>query len=387
MSNTAILRLVLSQISIPFKVKFRHASAERTETSSIWVEAISSDGVTGYGESCPRPYVTGETIETAQGFFSRYQNKICNEIDSLSTMHQWMVKYQIELNANPAAWCAIELAILDMLAKQEGKTIESFLEISPLQGSYQYSAVLGDADVVSFKSSLAQYLHQGFTDFKVKLSGNLERDQVKIAEIRKCKNNALSVRVDANNLWSSSGEAIAYLRLLDFPFFAVEEPLKPNSYSELAVIAEVLHCKIILDESFLRIEQFAKLEQSPNSWLINLRVSKMGGLLRSLAIIESARTLGIALIVGAQVGETSLLTRAGLAAAQAARDILKAQEGAFGTHLLEKDICDLPLMFTKAGLLDCSKYPELNAPGFGITLSKKLDFISPTHSCTKNWSE
>jgi L-alanine-DL-glutamate epimerase-like enolase superfamily enzyme len=102
----------------------------------------------------------------------------------------------------------------------------------------------------------------------------------------------------------------------------------------------------------------------------------MGGLLRSLAIIESARKLDIGLIVGAQVGETSLLTRAGLTAAQAAQDLLKAQEGAFGTHLLESDICSPPLMFAKAGLLNVANYPALIKPGLGFTFQEKPTFIS-----------
>jgi hypothetical protein len=86
--------------------------------------------------------------------------------------------------------------------------------------------------------------------------------------------------------------------------------------------------------------------------------------------------LGIGLIVGAQVGETSLLTRAGLTAAQATQGLLVAQEGAFGTHLLESDICNPPLMFAKAGLLDTTNYPNLIKPGLGFTFQEKPDFIS-----------
>ena len=38
--------------------------------------------------------------------------------------------------------------------------------------------------------------------------------------------------------------------------------------------------RIVLDESFLRIEQLASLRDDPPGWLLNIRVSKMGGLLR-----------------------------------------------------------------------------------------------------------
>jgi hypothetical protein len=72
------------------------------------------------------------------------------------------------------------------------------------------------------------------------------------------------------------------------------------------------------------------------------------------------------MIVGAQVGETSLLTRAALTVAHAGRDRLVAQEGAFGTHLLTADVCNPPLMFGPGGVLDVSSFPSLQGPGFGI---------------------
>jgi L-alanine-DL-glutamate epimerase-like enolase superfamily enzyme len=178
----------------------------------------------------------------------------------------------------------------------------------------------------------------------------------------------LRVRVDANNLWRSADEAIWFLRALDYPFFAVEEPIAPNQYGELARVADELRCQIVLDESFLRASQFEQLVDTRGRWLVNVRVSKMGGLLRSLHVIDGARSAGIGIIVGAQVGETSLLTRAALTIAQAASDILLAQEGAFGTLLLEREVCDPPLMFGAGGVLDVAAYPSLAQPGFGVTV-------------------
>jgi L-alanine-DL-glutamate epimerase-like enolase superfamily enzyme len=78
----------------------------------------------------------------------------------------------------------------------------------------------------------------------------------------------------------------------------------------------------------------------------------MGGLLRSLAIAEECRKRGIKFIIGAQVGETSILTRTAISLANAYRDNLIAQEGAYGTHLLEHDITDSPIMFSKNGVVN-----------------------------------
>ena len=86
-----------------------------------------------------------------------------------------------------------------------------------------------------------------------------------------------------------------------------------------------------------RTDQLDRLADAPARWIVNVRVSKMGGLIRSLALIEAARSRGVLLIVGAHVGETSLLTRAALTIADHAGARLLAQEGAVGTHLLETD--------------------------------------------------
>ena len=50
-------------LQIPFKVAFSHASASRDTTHSLWVEVTLHDGSVGYGEGCPRDYVTGETLQ------------------------------------------------------------------------------------------------------------------------------------------------------------------------------------------------------------------------------------------------------------------------------------------------------------------------------------
>jgi hypothetical protein len=96
--------------------------------------------------------------------------------------------------------------------------------------------------------------------------------------------------------------------------------------------------------------------------------------------VESARSAGLKLIIGAQVGETSLLTRAALTVADASRDILIAQEGAFGDLLLEEDICSEPLVFGPGGRLDVGERFRGQA-GFGLVVgSDRITDWSGIHS-------
>ncbi|HEY5603222.1 MAG TPA: enolase C-terminal domain-like protein [Gammaproteobacteria bacterium] len=364
------IQLAIHDLKIPFKVSFKHASAERSQTQSILVEARSTDGLVGYGESCPREYVTGESIASVHQFFERHRPAIASSIQDLAGLKAWSAAHRDVIDKNPAAWCAIELALLDLLAKQNNQSVEALLSLPELTGAFHYSAILGDGNIDTIIKQFQQYRVLGFTDYKVKLSGDREKDQQKLQLINVEGGGKYRIRVDANNLWQGSKAAIDYMRELKVSVYAIEEPLVCKDIPALATLGEALNIPIILDESFTCCHQFPLLDIAPpHRWIINVRVSKMGGLLRALDIIQQAGERNISVIVGAQVGETSILTRAALTVANVAHDILIAQEGAFGTLLLAQDICEPSLMWGKRGALDIESLRFNEAKGFGLMIN------------------
>ncbi len=360
------LRSVTMQpLRIPFRQVFTHASATRATTEAILVRAESVCGLVGVGEGCPRRYVTGETVDSAEEFFSRYHAEWMR-LSSLEALREWVMHHAHDIDLNPAAWCAVELACLDVLGQQLQKPIDVLLGGRPLAGPFQYTAVLGAEHPAAFGQQLRQYLSAGFVDFKLKVTGDFSADRQRVEALNGSVGHAVRVRLDANNCWQSSAEAAEYLHRLSGSFVAVEEPLREGNYEGCRLLATQCNVPIILDESFCRIEQFRFIQDTPSQWLINVRVSKMGGLVRALEVAGRAKALGIQVIVGAQVGETSILTRAGLAVTERYRDIVLAQEGAFGTHLLAYDLCEPPLMFGHAGRLTADLYAS--RPGLGLTV-------------------
>lgn len=368
---TRLASLTLAGIAIPFRRPFRHAAAARTGTESVWVEARSMSGAVGHGEACPRPYVTGEDLPSVGAFFRRHRASLRACIAELGDLVAWSDAHRDAIDRNPAAWCAIELALLDLLATEAGRSVETLLGLPELQGPFRYSAVVGIESDAAFRTLVDRYVAAGFTDFKVKLSGDLARDRAHLAWFQHRVPGGWRLRLDANNRWATASDAARYLEGLGCPFFAIEEPLAPQQWAGLAQLSGLVPAWIILDESCARAEHLREPDRA-GRWIVNVRVSKMGGILRSLAVVEAARQRGMPIIVGAQVGETSLLSRAALTVATHAGDRLVAQEGAFGTLLLAADVCDPPLMFGAAG--------ELPAPapadGFGIAVRDRT-FLQP----------
>jgi len=370
------MRLDLYRVDIPFTTAFAHSSAVRTATQSVWVEAHSGSDV-GVGEGCPREYVTGETLTSAHAFFDTHKLDLEKTVNSVAALVAWVDAHSVLIDANPAAWCAVELALLELFARREDSPVERLVDRPPTAGEFVYSAVVGDGESDAFRATVARYLAIGFVDFKLKLSGDPTRDRTKIDTFRDLKDAAaFRIRVDANNLWDNAATASRYLKGLDCAFVGVEEPLSANDLEGMRRVAERTGAPIILDESFLRSGQLATIAGDPKHWIINVRVSKMGGLLRSLALVKGARDAGIPVVVGAQVGETSVLTRAGLIVARAAGSDLLALEGAFGTHLLEADVASPPLMFGRAGVLNADAHGLSEKAGWGLALCPVRDFAS-----------
>jgi L-alanine-DL-glutamate epimerase-like enolase superfamily enzyme len=362
---SAIRAVSARALEIPFKVSFAHASATRHATQSLWVEVQDEQGDTGYGEGCPREYVTGEALPDALAFTASMGAQARDRVRDLDTLRVFVAEERAAIDAHPAAWCALELALLDLFGKRTGSSVEELLGLPPLSGAFRYTAVLGDSSLQRFASELARYRQAGFRDFKLKLSGDPDRDGAKMAALRSAGIPSARVRADANNLWRDAAEAIAALQALPLLPFALEEPLQAGDLDGMARIAQALGCALILDESAARAEHLGQLPAGPR-WILNLRVSKMGGVLRSLETASRAAQAHIWIVVGAHVGETSVLTRAALTVAHAARANLLAQEGAFGTHLLARDVVAQPIVFGAGGWLDTDALSR--AAGWGLEI-------------------
>jgi L-Ala-D/L-Glu epimerase len=349
---SAIAAIEARPLQIPFKVAFRHASASREAMQSLWVKVRLASGMEGIGEGCPREYVSGEDLHGALAFVAAHVGEWLGGIDGLAGLRSWLARNAALVDRHPAAWSAVELALLDAFAREAGLPLEGLLGVPPPRSRYRYTAVLGDAAPAAFQSQLDGYRRAGFADFKVKLSGDGERDGTKVAALKEAGIAPARVRADANNLWSEADTAITHLHALDFPFFALEEPLRCGDYDGMRRIAEACGARIILDESMLRAAQLEAVSTDAGRWIANVRVSKMGGVLRAVDLVARARALGVGIVVGAHVGETSVLTRAALAVATVAGESLVGQEGAFGTHLLEHEPVTPCLMFGAGGVLE-----------------------------------
>jgi L-alanine-DL-glutamate epimerase-like enolase superfamily enzyme len=366
-------------LRIPLRVSFAHASKTREVAESIWIEA-NRNGHTGCGEGTPRDYVTGETLEQNRQWLDEIIPDIESACESISDLEQISGKYSAAIDKNPSAWCALECAVLDLLSREADCNVEKLLGLAPPYGSYFYSAVLGSSEPAQFEALAKQYATAGFTQYKIKLSGDLQRDRGYLETLetlaQKTGAGPFQVRLDANNFWQANHTtAAAHLDSLarSHSYIAVEEPLTAKAYEAIDELSAKIHKPIILDESLLCLNDLENVRHATGKYIANIKISRVGGILCALKIIDAVKKLGWPIIIGCHVGETSVLTRLALIAARYAGENLIAHEGAFGERVLEEDMVSPCLTMGKGGELKLDMTAaDIWEKGLGVTKKSSL---------------
>jgi L-Ala-D/L-Glu epimerase len=358
------LRIVSSRV-LPGRLTFRmdvsHSLASRSYSDNVYVELNADSGVAGYGECVPRSYVTGETpesvIEALPAILGKFERSVFfAPLEVVAALDD--AGRSDDGASNPAAMCAAELALLDLAGKRWGVPAGDFLGLGKTRGALVYSLVvplMPEEKLVRFLAGVSSFR---FRHVKIKVDSIDPAATVR--RVRPLLPEA-EFRVDANCSWSAEEapgfvDALARERVV-----SIEQPLPAGELEETARLRGrgVL---ITLDES-VRSEDDVKRAASLGACdMVNVRISKCGGMIGALRIVRAARRCGLEVQLGAQVGESCILSAAGALLASGI-DSFRWLEGSFGTHLLTRDLCSPSFRFDAFGEL---KPPR--GPGLGITV-------------------
>ena len=153
--------------------------------------------------------------------------------------------------------------------------------------------------------------------------------------------------------------------LAPFKLAIIEQPVAADDIAGMKQVRAQCAIPVMADESLVTVEQARRLIAEKACDLFNIRLSKNGGIAGSLAIAKLADEAGIKIQVGAQVGETGILSAAGRTFA-AHMSELACAEGSFGTWLLSEDITFDNLAFGLGG-----RAPLLKSRGLSVTVNEE----------------
>ena len=368
----------LHHVLVPLRKPIRHASFERSTSDNLVVRVTLADGTTGYGEGLPRPYVTGETIESTFASLSSLDlPRLLGEPADLAALVRRLETFELpECQADPrgmagnSARCALELALLDAYARREGRSLGDALTMAesardllhPTPRRVRYSgAITAETPRNEFLSAFKMWIY-GFAQVKVKVGVPGQDDPARLGRIRRVIGGRMDLRIDANEAWSAAEVVDRVAPLRQFRPTALEQPVPHAEVDALAGLRREIGVPIMLDESLCGYPDAVRAVERGTADVLNVRLSKCGGILPSLRIMALARREGLDVQLGCHPGETGILSAAGRQVACRVRAI-RYLEGSYDRHVLAANLIAEDVTFHYGG-----RARPLRGPGLGVTV-------------------
>ncbi len=312
-----INKITLYQYNKPFIYDFYSSHTLRTTSESIILKLTFDNGIIGYGESSPRTYVTQEdqasVVRTIQHCFSPIlHSRQINIIDDvawiLNDLERECIKKNI-LHYNSALG-AVDIALLDGIGKLEQLSASQYLG-TEIRKEIPYSISIPIIPPEKIMKLIPMLKNIECHYVKVLLGTDEAQN---IERVRLAKNlfgEDIDLRVEANGKLTYKQVISNLEKMEEFNLSAIEQPIAANDVDGLKQIKEAVDIPVIVDESMCSIKDAQNLIENEACDILNIKISKCGGILRSRQIADFARSRNILCQMGAHVGETEILHLAG----------------------------------------------------------------------------
>ncbi|MGZ0152670.1 o-succinylbenzoate synthase [Kribbella sp. WER1] len=277
----------LHRVRMPLVHEFRTSSHRKAFLEHVLVELEDASGAVGWGEiaSPSDPYYAPETVESCWHVASKYllPAVLGGWTDPGEPATSWS-----KIRGNNFAKAGVDLAAWVLWAELQAVPLATVL------GGTRTEVVAGVSLGIepTIDELLAQVQHQveaGYPRVKLKIAPGWDVEPVRAV---RAAYPGLDLHVDANGIYSA--DDVEHLRKLDhFELTMIEQPFAPRDLITHAELQRTIATPVCLDES---VETLADLETALRLdalQVLNIKVSRMGGLTAARAAHDRAREAGI----------------------------------------------------------------------------------------------
>lgn len=259
---------------------------------STIVEVETDAGITGFGECCPlgSAYLPAYALGVRSGLAEIAPKVIGFDPRDLGALNRHM---DAVLRGHPYVKAAIDVACWDILGKSTGLPVYQLLG-GKAQDDIKLYRAISQIEPAAMAANVAMYRAQGYTKFQLKVGSDADSD---IERIRLCAKEMQPGDVlvaDANTGWTMHEAARVVNAVRDVDVY-IEQPCP--TYEECLVTRRRTSLPFVLDEVIGSVGDLTRGLADGAMDVINLKVSKVGGLTKARMIRDLCVYAGIPMTI------------------------------------------------------------------------------------------
>lgn len=287
-----IVRLFAHRVELPLiEGAYQWSGGKSVSIFDSTLIGVETDcGLVGYGEVCPLgpfylpAYAAGVRAGLQElgphliGFDPLELTKLNQRMDAALKGHPY-VKSGIDIACWDLLGQAAKLPVCTLLGGRFGESVRLYRAISQQSPDEMARKVAG-------------YREQGYTRFQLKVGGDPDQDIERIRQVRAILQPTDRLVADANTGWTQH-EALRVVRAVRDLDVYIEQPCL--TYEECLSVRRHTDHPFVLDENVDGIDMLLRAKADLAMDVVNLKISKLGGLTKTKQIRDLCVSMGIAM--------------------------------------------------------------------------------------------
>jgi len=287
-----IKRIFAHRVDLPLhEGTYKWSGGKSVSVFDSTIIGVETDcGLVGYGEVCPLGpfYLPAYAEGVRAGLRELGPHLLGYDPRELAKLNQRM---DTALKGHPYVKSGIDVACWDLLGKATGLPVCTLLGGRFGERVRLYRAISQES-AEEMACKVAKYKSEGYTRFQLKVGGDPDTDIERIHAVRALLSSSDRLVADANTGWTQH-EAVRVVRAVRDLDVYIEQPCL--TYEECLAVRRMTDHPFVLDENVDGIDMLLRAKNDLAMDVVNLKISKLGGLTKTKQVRDLCVSMGIAM--------------------------------------------------------------------------------------------
>jgi L-alanine-DL-glutamate epimerase-like enolase superfamily enzyme len=287
-----IARIFAHRVELPLvEGQYRWSGGKSVSVFDSTVVGVETDtGLIGYGEVCPLGpfYLPAYAEGVRAGLRELAPHLIGMDPRELGVLNNRM---DAALKGHAYVKSGIDMACWDLLGRATGLPVCMLLGGRFGDAVRLYRAISQEAPE-AMAAKVAGYRAEGYTRFQLKVGGDPDTDIERIRQVRAILPSGDRLVADANTGWTRHDAQRVVRAVRDLDVY-IEQPCA--TYDECLSVRRLTDHPFVLDENVDGIDMLLRALADRAADVVNLKISKLGGLTKTKQLRDLCVATGIAM--------------------------------------------------------------------------------------------